>query len=72
MHCLVVVAAFAWPRPSPGSPLQADTAASRLVIRTTKHGLLSAFAHDHEFTPERWRAQVELDPGRPQELRVDV
>jgi polyisoprenoid-binding protein YceI len=73
MHRLVVVVAvFAWPRPSPGSPLQADTSASRLVIHTTKHGLLSAFSHDHEFNPGRWRALVELDPGHPQAIRVDV
>ena len=71
-QCLLILALVAWPRPSPGAPLRADTSASQLVIRAGKHGLLSAFAHDHQFTPARWRAEVDFDPERPQEVRVDL
>jgi polyisoprenoid-binding protein YceI len=71
-QCLLVVALLAWPQRSPCAPLQADTSASQLVIRTGRNGLLSAFAHDHQFTPARWQADVDFDPERPQEVRVDV
>lgn len=69
---LLVVGLFAWPRLSPGAPLQADTSASQLVIRTGRSGLLSGLSHDHQFTPARWQAEVGFDPDRPQEVHVDV
>ena len=69
---LLVLALVASPRPSPAAPLQADPSASRIVIRTGRHGLLSALAHHHEFTPARWQAEVDFVPERPQEVRVDV
>ena len=71
-HRLLVIGLFAWPRLSPGAPLQADTSASQLVIHTGRNGIFSALSHDHQFTPARWQAVVEFDPVRPQELRVDV
>ena len=71
-QCLLAVAMVAWPRLSPCAPLQADTSASQLVIRAGRSGLLSVLAHDHQFTPARWHAEVEFDPERPQEVRVDV
>ena len=71
-QCLCVVALVAWPRLSPGAPLQADTSASQLVIRAGRTGLLSALSHDHQFTPARWQAEVDFVPERPQEVRVDV
>ncbi len=71
-QCLLVVALVAWPQLSPCAPLQADTSASQLVIRAGRSGLLSTLAHDHQFTPARWQAEVEFDPERPQEVRVDV
>ncbi len=71
-QCLLVAVLVAWPRLSPAASLQADTAASRLVIRAGRGGLLSALAHNHEFTPARWEAQVDFDPERPQDIRVDV
>ena len=71
-QCILAVALVVWPWLSSGAPLQADTAASRLVIRATKRGLLSVLAHDHEFTPARWEAEVDFEPGRPQDVRVDV
>jgi polyisoprenoid-binding protein YceI len=72
MQCLVVVALGAWPQLSRSASLQADTSASQFVIRGDRRGLLSAFAHDHQFTPARWQAEAEFDPERPQEARVDV
>lgn len=69
---LLVVGLVAWPRLSPGAPLQADTSASQLVIRTGRSGLLSGLSHDHQFTPARWQAEVDFDPDRPQEVHVDV
>lgn len=69
---LFFVALSAWPRLSPGAPLQADTSASHLVIHAGKSGLLSALAHDHQFIPARWKAEVDFDPARPQQVRVDV
>ena len=69
---LLLFALVAWPQLSPGAPLQADTSASQFVIRAGRDGLLAAFAHDHEFSPARWQAEVDFDPARPQELRVDV
>ncbi len=69
---LFVVALVAWPRLSPSAPLQADTSASTLVIRTGRNGFLRAFAHDHRFTPALWQAEVDFDPDHPQEVRVDV
>jgi len=71
-QCLFVVALGAWPRLSPCAPLQADTSASQLVIRAGRSGLLSALAHDHQFTPARWQAEVDFVPERPQEVQVDV
>ena len=71
-QCVFVFALMAWPRLSPCASLQADTSASELVIRAGRIGLLSALAHDHQFTPARWRAAVEFDPQRPEEVRVDV
>ncbi len=71
-HRLLAIALFAGPRLSPAAPLQADTSASHLVIRTGRNGLFSALAHIHEFSPARWQAAVDFDPERPQELRVDV
>jgi polyisoprenoid-binding protein YceI len=71
-QCLFVVALAAWPRLSRSDPLQADTVASQFVIRADRRGLLSAFAHDHQFTPARWQAEADFDPARPQELRVEV
>lgn len=71
-QCLFIVVLVAWPRLSPGASLQADTAASQLVIRAGKGGFLSTLAHNHEFTPARWQAGVEFDPRRPQDIRVDV
>ncbi len=65
-------AAAAWPRPSPAASLEADISASQLVVRTTKRGLLSALSHDHELSPARWRAVVDLDPAHLQAIRVDV
>ena len=70
MQFLFIAALAAWPRPSPAAPLQADTSASKLVVRAGRHGLLSALAHDHEFIPARWHAEVEFDPERPREVRV--
>ena len=52
--------------------LAAALAASQFVIRADRRGLLSAFAHDHQFTPARWQAEADFDPERPQKLRVDV
>lgn len=72
MRYLFLVALVAWPRLSPASPLRADTSASQLVIRAGRIGLLSALSHDHQFIPARWRAEVDLDPERPEEVRVDV
>lgn len=72
MQYLFLVALVAWPRLSLGSPLQADTSASHLVIRAGRIGLLSAFSHDHQFIPARWQAEVDFDPERPEEVRVDV
>jgi polyisoprenoid-binding protein YceI len=69
---LFVVALVTSPRLSPCAPLQADTSASQLVIRADGSGLLSALTHDHQFTPARWQAEVDFDPDRPQEVRVDV
>jgi polyisoprenoid-binding protein YceI len=69
---VALVALVAWPWLSSASPLAADTSASRLVIRASKKGVLSFLAHDHEFTPARWRADVDFDPSRPQDVRVDV
>jgi polyisoprenoid-binding protein YceI len=69
---LLLVALVGWPRLSPGAPLEADTAASQLVIHTGRNGIFSALSHDHEFTPARWRAEVDFDPERPQDVRVDV
>jgi len=71
-YCLLVITLVAWPRLSPGAPLQADTSASQLVIRTGRNGLFSVLGHIHEFSPARWRAEVDFDPERPQEIRVDV
>lgn len=71
-QCLLAVALITWPLLSRGAPLQADLSASELVIRATKTGLLSVLGHDHQFTPARWRAEVDFDPGRPQDVRVDV
>jgi polyisoprenoid-binding protein YceI len=71
-QCLFVVALIAWPRLSPAAPLQADTSASQLVIRAEKRGLLSALAHDHEFTPATWQAEVDFDPRHPHWVRVDI
>ena len=71
-QCLFVAAVIAWPRLSPAAPLQADTSASQLVIRAGRSGLLSALGHDHQFTPATWQAEVDFDPGHPQEVRVDV
>ena len=72
MLSVLALALVAWPRFSPCASLSADTSASELVIRTARAGLLSALAHNHQFTPATWRAEVEFDPHRPQELRVDV
>ena len=72
MHHLLVLALVAWPRLSPCAPLQADTLASQLVIHTGRNGIFSALSHDHQFTPARWQAEVDFDPERPQEIRVDV
>lgn len=69
---LLVLALIAWPRPSPSAPLQADTSASQLVVHTGRNGIFSALSHDHELTPARWRAEVDFDPERPQEILVDV
>ena len=69
---LLLLALVAWPRLSPAAPLRAETSASRIVIRTGRHGLLSALSHTHEFTPARWQAEVDFAPERPQEVRVDV
>jgi polyisoprenoid-binding protein YceI len=72
-RCLVFAGlAAAWPQLSRSAPLQADTVASQFVVRADRRGLLSAFAHDHLFTPARWRAEADFDPARPQEVRVDV
>ena len=71
-QCLFIAALITWPRLSPCAPLQADTSASQLVIRAGRNGLLSALSHDHEFTPARWQAEVDFDPERPQEIRVDL
>ena len=71
-QCLFLAVLVAWPQPSQAAPLQADISASRLVVRAGRHGLLSALAHDHEFIPARWQAEVEFDPQRPQEVRVDL
>ena len=71
-QCLIVAALAAWPRPSPGAPFQADPSASRLVIHAGKSGVLRAFSHNHEFTPARWRAEVDFDPAHPEEVRVDL
>jgi polyisoprenoid-binding protein YceI len=62
----------ACPRLSLGAPLQADTSASQLVIHAGRSGLLSTLSHDHLFTPASWRAEVEFDPARPQNVHVDV
>jgi polyisoprenoid-binding protein YceI len=69
---LLVLLLAAWPRPSSSAPLQADTSASQLVIHTGRNGIFSALAHDHEFTPAQWRAEVDFDPERPREILVDV
>lgn len=71
-RCLYAVALVAWPRLAPCAPLKADTSTSQLVIRAGRKGLLSALAHDHQFIPARWQAEVDFDPQRPQEVRVDV
>lgn len=71
-QCLFIAALITWPRLSPCAPLQADTSASQLVIRAGRNGLLSALSHDHQFTPARWQAEVDFDPERPQEVRVDL
>jgi polyisoprenoid-binding protein YceI len=71
-QCLLVVGLAAWPQLSRPAPLRADTVASQFVIRADRRGLLSAFAHDHQFIPARWQAEAEFDPVRPQEVRVDV
>jgi polyisoprenoid-binding protein YceI len=72
MQYLSVVALATWPQVSRSVPLQADTGASQFVIRADRRGLLSALAHDHQFTPARWQAEADFDPERPQKLRVDV
>lgn len=69
---ILTLALIASPWLASGAPLEADTSASRLVIRASKRGLLSAVTHDHEFTPARWEAQVDFDPGRSQDVRVEV
>ena len=69
---LFALALVAWPRLSPCAPLRVDTSASELVVRAGRAGLLSGLAHDHQFTPATWRAEVEFDPLRRQEIRVDV
>ena len=69
---LFVVALAAWPRLSPAAPLRADTAASQLVIRAGRGGFLATLAHNHEFIPARWKAEVDFDAKRPQQIRVDV
>jgi polyisoprenoid-binding protein YceI len=69
---LLAVALVAWPQLSPGAPLKADTSASQLVIRTGRNGLFSALAHHHEFSPASWQVEVDLDPARPAEVRVDL
>ena len=71
-QCLFVVALVASPRPSLGAPLQADASASQLVIHAGRGGFLSVLAHNHAFTPARWRAEVDFDAKRPQDVRVDV
>ncbi|SRR6266568_337456 len=69
---IFVVALVACPRLSRSAPLKADTVASQFVIRADRRGLLSAFAHDHQFSPARWQAEADLDPEHPQTVRVDV
>jgi polyisoprenoid-binding protein YceI len=69
---LLATALVAWPRPSPCALLQADPSVSQLVVRAGKSGILRALSHDHEFTPARWQAEVDFDPKRPKEVRVDV
>jgi polyisoprenoid-binding protein YceI len=71
-QCLLIVALITWPRLSPCAPLQADTSASQLVIRAGRNGLLSALSHDHQFTPARWKAEVDFDPERPEDVRVNL
>jgi polyisoprenoid-binding protein YceI len=71
-RCVLALALITWPWLSSGASLEADTYASRLVVRASKRGILSAVTHDHEFTPARWEAQVDFDPARPQDVRVDL
>lgn len=69
---LLAAALCLWPAVSRPAQLEADPSASTFVIRASKRGLLSTLAHDHEFMPERWRAEADFDPRRLQELHVDV
>lgn len=72
VRSFLALALVGWPWLSSGASLEADTSSSRIVVRASKRGLLSAVTHDHEFTPARWGAQVELEPGRPQDVRVEL
>ncbi|HEU4381934.1 MAG TPA: YceI family protein [Anaeromyxobacteraceae bacterium] len=72
MQSLVAAALATWPALSLAAPFQADPSASRLVVRAGRSGVLRALSHDHELTPARWAAEVDFDPARPEEVRVDV
>ncbi len=69
---LVAVAALVGPSLGLSEEMRTDTSASSLRVRVGKAGVLSVLGHDHDFTPERWRADVSFDPARPQDLHVDI
>ncbi len=68
---LVALASLVAPSPG-GEVMRVDRAASSIRVRVKKAGALSAFGHDHDFTPERWRADASLDRSRTQDVRVDL
>jgi polyisoprenoid-binding protein YceI len=75
VHASACIGAFLLalaPAPAAAEPFAADTSASRLVVRTTKSGLLSGLAHDHQMIPDRWSVRAWFDPARPSELEVEV
>ncbi len=59
------------PSPALAVPFHVAGAASTLVVRATRGGLLSALAHNHQLTPARWQATVDFDPERRRDLTVE-
>ncbi len=72
VRTLVALAALSGPFVGAAETMRADRAASSLRVLVRKAGALSAFGHDHDFAPERWRADASLDPVRGMDLRVDL